>query len=361
MLGVSKKLIFVFPGDLASLTGGYAYDRRVIEGLQTSGWQIQLISLGEGYPFPNKEQLDKAASLLLHLEEGVPMLVDGLAFGVLPDLVPFLAARHPMISLVHHPLALESGLSTEQVRMLQDSEKKSLMHATKVVANSPKTARDLTGFYEVPVKNVTVVLPGTDRCPVHQIPALTRKTSSVPVQLLSVGAVIPRKGFHILVEALQPLKSLSWTLTIAGDVTRDAPAYAHLLEVIRRCSLEDRIHVLGAVSSPELQNLYAKSDVFVLASLYEGYGMVFAEAMANGLPIVATTGGAIADTVPKQAGVLVEPGQVAALSDAIRSLIENDDYRSLLVQGARSAAQQQPTWDESVQKFDRLLNDFTAE
>ena len=179
--------------------------------------------------------------------------------------------------------------------------------------------------------------------------------------MLSVGAVIPRKGFHILVEALQPLKSLSWTLTIAGDVTRDPPAYVLLQEVIRRCSLEDRIHVLGAVSSPELQNLYAKSDVFVLASFYEGYGMVFAEAMANGLPIVSTTGGAIADTVPKQAGVLVEPGQVDALSDAIKLLIENDDYRSLLAQGARSAAQQQPTWEESVQKFDQLLSELIAE
>ena len=361
VLGVVKKLIFVFPGDLASLTGGYAYDRRVIEGLQTSGWQIQLISLGEGYPFPNKEQLDKAASLLLQLEAGVPMLVDGLAFGVLPDLVPLLAARHPVISLVHHPLALESGHSPKQVRMLQVSEKKSLMHAKRVVANSPKTARDLTGFYEVPVQHVTVVLPGTDRCAAHQIPALTRKPSSGPVQLLSVGAVIPRKGFHILVEALQPLKSLSWTLTIAGDVTRDPPAYALLQEVIRRCSLEDRIHVLGAVSSPVLQNLYAKSDLFVLASFYEGYGMVFAEAMANGLPIVSTTGGAIADTVPKQAGVLVEPGQVDVLSDAIKLLIENDDYRSLLAQGARSAAQQQPTWEESVQKFDQLLSELTAE
>jgi glycosyltransferase involved in cell wall biosynthesis len=361
VLGVVKKLIFVFPGDLASLTGGYAYDRRVIEGLQTSGWQIQLISLGEGYPFPTKEQLDKAASLLLQLEAGVPMLVDGLALGVLPDLAPLLAARHPLVGLVHHPLAFESGLSPEQVRTLQESEKKSLMHAKKVVANSPKTARDLTGFYGVPVQNVTVVLPGTDRCAVRQIPALTRRPSSGPVQLLSVGSVIPRKGFHILVEALQPLKSLSWRLTIAGDVNRDAPAYAHLKEVIHRCSLQDRVHVLGAVSSLELQNLYAKSDVFVLASFYEGYGMVFAEAMANGLPIVSTTGGAIADTVPKQAGVLVEPGQVDALSDAIKLLIENDDYRSSLAQGARSAAQQQPTWEESVQKFDQLLSELTAE
>ncbi len=357
---MGKQLIFVFPGDLGTLTGGYAYDRRVIDGLQTLGWQVQLISLGEGYPFPSKEQLDVAASLLLSLKAGVPMLVDGLALGVLPELVPLLADRHPIVGLIHHPLALESGLSPDQVEALQESEKKALMHVKRVVANSPKTARDLTGFYGVPSRHVSVVLPGTDRCATVQRPELVSKKSLGPVQLLSVGAVIPRKGFHVLVEALHPLKSLSWTLTIAGDVTRDAHAFAHLKEVIRRCSLEDRIHVLGAVSTLELQELYTSSDVFVLASLYEGYGMVFAEAMANDLPIVATTGGATADTVPKRAGMLVEPGNVASLSDAIRLLVESAELRSVLAQGARLTAQQQPTWEESTQKFDLLLSELTA-
>jgi glycosyltransferase involved in cell wall biosynthesis len=358
---VGKKLIFVFPGDLAALTGGYAYDRRVIDGLKTFGWKIQLISLGEGYPFPSKEHLDKAASLLLGLELGVPMLVDGLALGVLPDLVPLLAKRHPIVGLIHHPLALEAGLSVNQVLALQESEKKSLVYVNRVVANSPKTARDLTAFYEVPSQCVTVILPGTDRYSTLKVHTLIPKHSPRPVQLLSVGAVIFRKGFHILVEALHAIRLLSWTLTIAGDITRDVHAFAQLQEVIRRYALEDRIHVLGAVSDLELRRLYTTSDVFVLASLYEGYGMVFAEAMANGLPIVATTGGAIGDTVPKQAGVLVEPGNVASLSDAIKLLVENEQFRSVLSQGARHAAQQLPTWDDSVRKFDLLLNDLTAQ
>jgi glycosyltransferase involved in cell wall biosynthesis len=353
---VDKQLIFVFPGDLAALTGGYAYDRRVIKGLETLGWQIQLISLGDGYPFPNQAQLGRAAILLLQLEVGVPMLVDGLALGVLPDLVSLLAKRHPIIGLVHHPLAFESGLNPDQVQALQVSETQSLVHVQQVVANSPKTARDLTGFYGVPVHRVTVILPGTDRNPGPQKDVSKLKQCSQPIQLLSVGAVIPRKGFHLLVEALYPLKSLSWTLTIAGDVTRDPHAFSYLKQVICRCSMEDRIQVLGAVSDVDLQLLYATADVFVLASLYEGYGMVFAEAMANGLPIVATTGGAIADTVPKKAGLLVEPGNVAALSHAIQRLIVDDAHRLQLALCARSAAENQPSWKESVLKFDALLN-----
>jgi glycosyltransferase involved in cell wall biosynthesis len=358
---VDKKLIFVYPGDFSTLTGGYAYDRRLVQGLETLGWQVQWISLGDGYPFPSKEQLEKASSLLLQLDVGVPMLVDGLALGVMPDLTPLLAKRHPMVGLVHHPLAFESGLSGDQVKSLQASETQSLAHVIKVVATSPKTARDLTDFYGVPSQRVAVVLPGTDRYVPTQTSVAKTNQSLRPVQLLSVGSVIPRKAFHVLVHALSSLKSHSWTLTIAGDVTRDTHAFAKLQESIRACSLEDRIHVLGAVSDAELHKLYATSDVFVLASLYEGYGMVFAEAMANGLPIVATTGGAISETVPKQAGLLVEPGNAAALSDAIRVLIEDDAYRSQLAQGARLAAAEQPSWEESVQKFDRLLNLVLAE
>jgi glycosyltransferase involved in cell wall biosynthesis len=358
---VHRKLIFVYPGDFSTLTGGYAYDRRIVEGLHTLGWQIQLISLGDGYPFPNKQQLDKAASLLLNLEVGVPMVVDGLALGVLPDLVPLLSKRHLVVGLVHHPLAFESGLSGDQVKLLQESEMKSLMHVKKIVANSPKTARDLIDFYGVPSQHVSVVLPGTDPCVFSQTSFTDGQPSLRPVQLLSVGSVIPRKAFHILVEALHALKSLSWTLTIAGDVTRDANAFARLQEVMRRCAMQDRIHILGAVSDVELQKLYSTSDVFVLASLYEGYGMVFAEAMANGLPIVATTGGAIADTVPKKAGLLVEPGNVASLSHAIGVLIEDDAHRLRLAAGARLAAAEQPTWKASVQKFDRLLKHGLAQ
>jgi glycosyltransferase involved in cell wall biosynthesis len=360
MLGVDKQLIFVYPGDLSTLTGGYAYDRRVVEGLQSLGWQVQLISLGDGYPFPSKEQLNKAASLLLQLDFGVPMLVDGLALGVLPELVALISKRHPIVGLVHHPLAFESGLSRDQVTILRESETQSLVHVKKVVANSPKTARDLTDFYGVPRDHVTVVLPGTDRYASSQTSFTKPQQSLRPIQLLSVGSVIPRKGFDVLVAALYSLKSLPWTLSIAGDVTRDTNAFWHLQEAIRRCSLEDRIHVLGAVSDVELQQLYATSDVFVLASLYEGYGMAFAEAMAHGLPIVATTGGAIADTVPTQAGLLVEPGNVASLSSAIKLLIEDDAYRSRLAQGARLAAAEQPTWKESVQKFDWLIKQVLA-
>jgi glycosyltransferase involved in cell wall biosynthesis len=124
---------------------------------------------------------------------------------------------------------------------------------------------------------------------------------------------------------------------------------------IKRCHLVDRVKVLGVVSNEELENLHAKADIFVLASLFEGYGMVYAEAMAHGLPIIATTAGAIPDTVPQEAGLLVGPGDISALTIALKALIQDAPYRAQLSSGALQVATQQPTWDHATKKFAVLL------
>lgn len=351
-----QQLIFVYPGDLDSPTGGYAYDRRIIHGLKGLGWQIRLLGLGEGYPFPSPAQLEAAKQTLLNLTPGVPVVVDGLALGALPSLAAAIAKRHPLIALVHHPLAFELGLSDSQIALLKQSETQALHHTVKVIANSLATARDLNRHYGVPLKKIDIVLPGTDR--IHALAAKTQGNSGSPneVRLLSVGSIIPRKGFHHLIEALAPLADLPWTLSIAGDTTRHAIAYKDLMADINRFRLEGRVKVLGAVSNEELESLYSQADIFVLASLFEGYGMVFAEAMAYGLPIIATTGGAIPDTVPPEAGLLLTPGDVPALRNALKTLITDSGYRQRLSSGALHAAAQQPTWEQAVQRFASALS-----
>ena len=354
-----QQLIFVYPGDLNAPTGGYAYDRRIIAGLTSLGWEIQLIGLGEGYPFPNPAQVEEAKVQLQGLTPGVPMVVDGLALGVLPSLAAGIATRHPLIALVHHPLAFEFGLSEEQAALLKQSETEALRHASGVIANSPATARDLNRHYGVPIDRIDVVLPGTDRSVHQQEQSQITHGKRDAVRLLSVGSIIPRKGFHDLLAALAPLAALPWTLSIAGDTTRNAAAFAQLAGDITRFGFEGRVQVLGAVSDSELEVLYTQADVFVLASLFEGYGMVYAEAMAYGLPIIATTGGAIPDTVPSDAGLLVGPGDVPALTLALKTVIEDAPYRARLSRGALRAAAKQPTWDQAAEQFAVALGRFT--
>ncbi len=134
-----------------------------------------------------------------------------------------------------------------------------------------------------------------------------------------------------------------------------ANAAAKLDADIIRHALENRVAVLGAVSPQHLAALYAEADLFVLASHFEGYGMAYAEAIAHGLPVIGTIGGAIPDTVPPEAGLLVPPGDMAALATALRRVIGDGDLRRRLAGGARAAAPQLPTWRQSAEIFARRL------
>jgi glycosyltransferase involved in cell wall biosynthesis len=333
-----NRIAFAVPGDLTTPTGGYGYDRRIIAELRILGWQVDVLSLGDGFPQPSADQRAIALSRLLALPEGVPVVVDGLALGTLPEEAEAIARRSSLVALVHHPLALETGLSRDDMEKLFKSERKALEAARVVIATSPSTGQKLSEEYGVPPENITIAPPGTDRF------APAKGSSDGTLHLLSVGSVVPRKGFDILIAALVPIADLPWRLTIAGDLTRDQGTAAKLDADIARHKLADRVDLLGAVTQERLAALYSSADIFVLASHFEGYGMAYAEAMAHGLPVIGTTGGATVDTVPPNAGVLVDPGNVKALTRALKMLIENEKERRWFASGALAASAGLPTW-----------------
>lgn len=343
------RVAFAVPGDLTTPTGGYAYDRRMIAELGELGWQVDLIDLGDGFPWPDAATRWDAQAKLLALPEGRTVIVDGLALGVLPEAAAQLRGRNPLLALVHHPLALESGLSAAQADALRTSERAALAAAQGLVVTSAATARLVASDYGVPPERITVARPGSD--PV----LVSRRSKDGVVRLLSVGAVVPRKGFDVLIAALATLTDWPWRLTIAGDRTRDGDAVARLDAAIAGHTLGDRVAVLGAVSSERLADLYAEANVFVLASHFEGYGMAYAEAIAHGLPVIGSNAGAIADTVPPDAGLLVAPGDVFAFADALRRVIGDADLRRRMALAARAGAAQLPTWRQSADIFARAL------
>lgn len=344
-----RRVAFAVPGDLATPTGGYAYDRRMIAELERLGWNIDLINLGEGFPRPSQEQCKAAQKRLSAIAVGCPIVIDGLAFGVLPELAFELRPQHPLIALVHHPLALESGLSAAQANGFRVSERAALAAARRVVVTSAMTARLLALDYGVPPDHIIVAHPGTDSAPA------AHGNNDGIVRLLAIGTVVPRKGYDVLIAALATLTELPWHLTIAGDRSRDADATAQLDADIMRFKLSDRVAVLGAVSRERVAELYASADLFTLASRFEGYGMAFSEALAHGLPVIGTTAGAVPETVPQGAGILVAPDDAIALAMALRQAIENPDARRRMAASARLAAQAFPSWQDSAKLFARAL------
>ena len=342
-----KEAFFAVPGDLATPTGGYAYDRRILAELPALGWRTSVVELGDGFPYPSAQARTTACARLSALVRGRPIVIDGLAFGVLPEAAQALCASHSLVALVHHPLALESGLNATQSASLRASERAALACAGHVVATSATVARLLVEDYGVPSGRVSVVEPGTDR-----VPTALRHEGEV-VMLLAIGSVIPRKGYDVLVAALARLTHLPWRLVIAGDCERDPQTVRQVNADIARLGLAGRITVLGAVACDEVAPLYAAAHLFVLPSRFEGYGMAYTEAIAHGLPVVGTTAGAIPQTVPPSAGVLVPPDDVEALAATLQQLISKPEERERLAAGARAAAF--PSWREQAALFARML------
>jgi glycosyltransferase involved in cell wall biosynthesis len=346
---VVKEVVFAVPGDLATPTGGYAYDRRMIQELGPLGWHTEVIDLGEGFPRPTAAVRAEACARLCALPAGRPIVVDGLAWGVLPEAAAAMDGSHQLVGLVHHPLALESGLTAAEAATLRDSERAALSLARHVVTTSAATARLVTADFGVLPERLTVVEPGTDRV------VLPARESGPTVSLLAVGSVVPRKGYDVLVASLATLAELPWLLLIVGDRERD-PETARALDAdIERLGLTERISFTGAVAPERLSLHYVAADLFVLPSRFEGYGMAFAEAIAHGLPVVGTTAGAIPDTVPAGAGVLVPPDDVDALAAVLLRLIECPHERQRLAEGSRIAASQLPTWQAQAALFASVL------
>ena len=345
-----KRVTFAVPGSLDTPTGGYAYDRRIIAELRQLGWSVECLNIGEGFPAPDAATRSAARALLSAISAGEPIVLDGLALGVLPDVAAELARKHPLVALVHHPLALESGLTAERAAALRLSERAALAEVREVVVTSPATAELVASGYGVPAARITVARPGNDPAP-----QVARHPNDMP-HLLSVGAVTPRKGFGVLVDALATLPDLPWRLTIVGDLTRNPEEATNLQENISRHDLASRIELTGAVSQARLDKLYSGADLFVLASRFEGYGMAYTEALSYGLPVIGTTAGAIPDTIPQGAGLLVPPDDSAALAAALRGVMVDTEQRRRLSEAASVAARTLPTWQDSAAIFAATLD-----
>ncbi len=340
----APRLAFAVPGDLATPTGGYRYDRRIIQELGELGWHVDIVDIGDDFPFPSPARRASALARLSGLPAGYPIVLDGLAFGALPE-AGELRRRTPLIALVHQPLALDPGLDARQADAFRESEAAALAAAARVIVTSETTARILMADYDVASQLISIVRPGTD--PV----APAAGSNDGVVRLLSVGSVVPIKGHDLLIAAVAAITDMPWRLTIAGDRRRNPTAAAQLDVDIAAHAIGDRVAVLGAVPPERINELFLASDVFVLASRFEGYGMALAEAIAHGIPIVSTMTGAIPQTVPPDTGLLVPPDDASALAQALRHLIGAPAERRRLAANARAAATRLPTWKDSARLF----------
>ncbi len=347
-----EELHLIIPGPIDQRTGGYLYDAHMAAGLERLGWTVVVHSLDGDFPDGDAQAEASLASVLAGLPEGTRVLLDGLAMGALPGPILAHATRLRVLGLVHHPLADETGLDAVQKDRFRTLEREALSACMGVLCTSAFTATRLE-VYGVPTARVRAVPPGTEPAP----RALGPAEGEAP-RLLCVGTVVPRKGQDVLVRALARLRHLRWSCVCAGNLDK-APTYASAVrtQAVEE-GLSDRLAFTGKCGQSALDDLYHSASLFVLPSHHEGYGMALTEALAHGLPIVSTTGGAVPHTVPDAAAILVTPGDEAGLADALGYLLASPAgalRRARMASAARAHARTLPTWERAASAFAQAI------
>ena len=348
-------LALLLPGPIDQLTGGYLFARNVVDRLRTRGNPIEVIELAGRFPDADAKARAACAAALARLPKGAHAVIDGLALAGFAECLAPEAVRLRLIVWVHHPLADETGLSPADHARFHALESALLPLFRGAICPSRCTAAAVAGYGVAPAR-IAVASPGTDK-PVRP---RTRSKPDGILRLLSVATVTPRKGHLVLVEALARLQRDDWRLDCIGSTTRDPAHVAALRMAIAARGLEARVTLYDEIPHEALGTAYDMADLFVLPSFHEGYGMAFAEALAHGLPIVGSSAGAIPETVPTSAGILVPPGDPAALAGAFVRLLDDRALLGRLAQGATAAGAALPDWDRAVAHWQREIERLFA-
>nr|WP_231333683.1 glycosyltransferase family 4 protein [Actinomadura graeca] len=347
----------VVPGDVDDDTapsGGNVYDRRLCRGLASAGRPVRELAVPGAWPRPDhrdREALDRA---LAGLPDGSVVLLDGLVACGVPGVVVPHADRLRLAVLVHLPLADETGLPDHVAADLDARERAVLRAATAVIATSPWARGRLIEHHGLAPGRVHAVQPGTEPAP------LATGTDGAS-RLLCVASLTPRKGHDLLVEALAAVAHLPWSCELTGPLDRDPGHVTRLRRLIGRHRLGDRVRLTGPKTGPRLAAAYAAADLAVLASRAETYGMVVTEALARGVPVLATAVDGVPETVGRDPsgavpGLLVPPGDPGALAAALRHWLVEPDLRSRLRTTARRRRATLRGWDETSRRMAAVLD-----
>ena len=339
---------FAVAGRLDAPSGGSVYNRRMAEALAKRGWTVGVQELDDSFPFPTTAALQHASEVLSRVPSDSLVVVDGLAYGAMPDVIKKQSGRLRLIAIVHLPLAAAVGLDAEVAGRFALSERRALAHARRVVVTGASTL-SLMADSGLSHNDVVVVEPGTDPA------ALAAGSGSADVHLLTVATLNPGKGHQILIEALALVPHRRWRLTCVGSLTRHPETTDMVRHTISRLGLDAQVSLVGELNATDVGVRYDRCDVMVIASLRETYGMVVAEALARGLPVVATATGAIPALVGDDAGLVVPPGDRVALAAALSRMIDDAAFRTRSAAGARRVRERLLDWDEAAGRLETAL------
>ena len=332
-------------------SGGNTYDRRLCRGLSSLGWAVHEHTVPGCWPRPEAASITALADVVERIPDDGVVLIDGLVASAAPGVLVPLAPRLRMVVLVHMPLGHRPAADVaEKVRRREGAV---LSAATAIVTTSAWSRQRLLELYRLPAHRLHVAEPGVDAAEL---------ATGTPAggELLCVAAVTFEKGHDVLLDALSETSDLSWRCICVGSLERDPPFVAALGRRARDSGLGDRVDFAGPRVGADLERSYASADLVVLASLAETYGMVVVEALAHGLPVIATDVGGLTEALGHGAdgvrpGLLVPPGDPAQLGAALRAWLSEAELRERLRRAARERRGSLSRWSTTTSVIARVL------
>jgi glycosyltransferase involved in cell wall biosynthesis len=340
-------------GSLDERSGGFRYDRKLVEQLRRAGDTVETIELP--WREYHRGLMDNASrDLRKRLDVDVDvMLQDELAH---PSLVyTNRRLRYPIVSIVHHLRASERRPFSPVYRAV---EKLYLDTVDGVVCNSTAT-RDVVTSLCTDADPTLIAPPAGDQFdPDIGKGEIDQRAQRGPLQVVFVGNISPRKGLDTLVDGVA-LSDSDAELTVVGRPVNEEYTTA-IRDRIDEHDLRDRIQLVGELTDDDLAAALRGSHVLAVPSRYEGFGIVYLEAMSFGLPVIASQAGGASDVVTDgETGTLVPPDDETAVAEALTEL-SNTDRLAEMGRAARRRYQRHPGWEETAARVRRLLNTVAA-
>jgi glycosyltransferase involved in cell wall biosynthesis len=353
----------VMPGgvdDPQRPSGGNTYDRRVCDGLRVRGWTVHEVHLTGDWPLPERAARGRLEAALGELPDRSLVLLDGLVASCSADVLVPESRRLRLVALVHLPVGAEKpeAPAGHQPHLARSAEAAVLRACRAVVATSRWTRAWLRVVYALPPDLVTVVSPGADPTP-------RALRTSGGGRLLCVGTLSPTKGQDVLVEALGRIPDLDWTCHVVGSTTAHPCFAGHVTRHAADPGFGGRIQLTGPLTGPALAGLAHTADLLVVPSRTETYGMVVTEALARGVPVVASDVGGLPESVGRDGhghrpGLLVPPCDADSLAGAVRRWLSDAELRGQLREAALRRRADLRTWDASTTSLAGVLSGVAA-
>jgi glycosyltransferase involved in cell wall biosynthesis len=342
-----------------SLSGGYLYDRMLVERLKANGDQVEIVSLpgrsylahlGDNFSVGLHRGLQELpVDLLLQDELNHPSLwwINRLLQG---------EEAYPIVSIVHH-LRCSEARPAWQNRLYAWVESRYLASVNAFIFNSQTTRQVVEKLAGIGKPSV-VAYPGGDRLrrSISEAQIVARANDPGPLRIFFLGNLIPRKGLHILIQALLKLPRKSWRLAVAGSLVMDRAYTGAVMRQVKAARLEEQVQFLGPLGDAELAQQLVLNQVMVVPSSYEGFGIAYIEGMGFGLPAIATRRGAASEIItPGENGYLVAPDAPGGLAERLEELAEDRGRLARLSLGARQRFEAHPTWEQTTESIRDFL------